>query len=125
MDNRLTLVDLLLVPNVQHALLLPFTLWHAITIGYTRLVFIECALALTTKHTNNAREFHKSEQGLQSIHDIWRGNTENTLLKKISPTSLTLAYCRKSTYSLSQFNKQRFSLLVARVGVGGWLSWLR
>jgi hypothetical protein len=74
-DNRVTSVDLLLVPNVQHALLLPFTLWHAITIGYTRLVFIECALALTTKHTNNAQEFHKSELGLQSIHDIWHGNT--------------------------------------------------
>ena len=120
--NRVTSVDLLLVPNVQHALLHPFTLWHAITIGYTRLVFIEYALALTKKHTNNAQDFHKSEQGLQSIHDIWHGNTENTLLKKISPTSFTLVYCSKSTYSLSLLDKQRFSLLVARVGVGGRLA---
>jgi hypothetical protein len=81
LDNRITLVDLLLVPNVQRALL-SFTLWHAITIGYTRLVFIECALPLTTKHTNNTQEFHKSWQGLRSIHDIWHGNTENRLLKK-------------------------------------------
>jgi hypothetical protein len=41
-------------------------------------------LALTAKHTNNAREFHKSEQGLKSIRDISHGNTENILLKKKS-----------------------------------------
>jgi len=79
--NRVTLVDLLLVPSVQDALLLlllqPFTLWRAITIGNTRLVFIVCALAWTTKHTNNVQEFHKSEKGLESIHDIWNGNTES------------------------------------------------
>jgi hypothetical protein len=83
LENRVTLVDLLLVPNVQYALP-PFTLWHAITIGYTLLVFIECAFALTAKHTNNAQEFQKSGQGLKSSHDIWHGNTKNTLLKKLT-----------------------------------------
>jgi hypothetical protein len=75
LDNRVTLVDLLLVLSVQDApplllLFLPFTLWHAVTIGNTRLVFIECALAWTIKHTNNVQEFHKSGKGLQSIHDV-------------------------------------------------------
>jgi hypothetical protein len=44
LDNRVSLVDLLLVLSVQDAppplLLRPFTLWHAVTIGNTRQVFV-------------------------------------------------------------------------------------